>query len=111
MGFICSAGDTKSWSFASREAANLLQNQAGEDDVHLYGGIAARRLANDQLFVSNLTKTSPNFSNQTTTFFPKNTELSVPNFVVLIDVVIHYGVTPAPGCIRFIMLPSSKYYP
>ena len=32
--------DTKSWSLASRKAANLLQHEAGEDDVDLYGGIA-----------------------------------------------------------------------
>ena len=90
MWFICSAGDTKSWSFASRESANLRQNQAGEDDVHLYRGIAACRLANDQLFVSGSTETSPNFSNQTATFFPKNTDLSVPRF----HIEIFFGKLP-----------------
>ena len=65
---LCVASDTKSWSLASRKAANLLQHEAGEDDVDLYGGIAALRLANDQLFVSAVTQRSPNFSNQTTTF-------------------------------------------
>ena len=34
------------WSFASPEAANLLPHDAGEDDVDLYGGIAAFGLAN-----------------------------------------------------------------
>ena len=41
MGLLCVAADTKSWSLASRKAANLLQHEAGEDDVDLYGGIAA----------------------------------------------------------------------
>ena len=52
LGLLCVAADTKSWSLASRKAANLLQHEAGEDDVDLYGGIAALRSANDQLFVS-----------------------------------------------------------
>ena len=54
--------------FASPEAANLLPRNTREDDVDLYGGIPALGLANDQLFVSAATETSPNFSNQTTTF-------------------------------------------
>ena len=41
LGLLCVAADTKSWSLASRKAANLLQYEAGEDDVDLYGGIAA----------------------------------------------------------------------
>ena len=79
LGLLCVAADTKSWSLASRKAANLLQHEAGEDDVDLYGGIAALRLANDQLFVSAATQRSPNFSNQTTTFLEKNTDLHVPS--------------------------------
>ena len=69
MGLLCVAADTKSWSLASRKAANLLQYEAGEDDVDLYGGIAASGLANYHTFVSPATQRSPNFSNQTTTFF------------------------------------------
>ena len=80
LGLLCVAADTKSWSLASRKAANLLQPEAGEDDVDLYGGIAALRLANDQLFVSAATRRSPNFSNQTTTFLEKKTDFCVPNF-------------------------------
>ena len=43
---------------------------------------AALRLANDQLFVSAAAQRTPNFSNQTTTFLEKETDLHVPtNFV------------------------------
>ena len=75
---LSGATDTTRWSFAGPKAANLLPRDAGEDDVDLYGGFAALRLANDQLFVSAATQRSPNFSNQTTAFFEKNTDLSLP---------------------------------
>ena len=39
---------------------------------------AALRLTNDQLFVSDATQRSPNFSNQATTFLEKKTDLRVP---------------------------------
>ena len=78
MGLLCVAADTKSWSLASRKAANLLQHEAGEDDVDLYGGIAALGFVNGHLFLSSTTKNSPNFSNQTTTFLEKKTDFCVP---------------------------------
>ena len=62
------AADTKRWSFAGPKAANLLPHDAGEDDVDLYGGIAALGFVNGHLFLSSATKICPNFSNQTTTF-------------------------------------------
>ena len=68
----------KSWPFATQWAANLLRHEVGEDDVDLCGGIAALRLANDQLFVSAATQRTRNLSNQTTTFLEKNTDLSLP---------------------------------
>ena len=74
----------KSWPFATRWAANLLRHEVGEDDVDLCGGIAALRLANDQLFVSPATQRTRNLSNQTTTFSEKNTDLSVPAITSLI---------------------------
>ena len=67
---------------APRKAANLFQREAGEDHTDLYGGIAALGLANDQLFVSAATQRSPNFSNQTTTFLEKKTDLHVPPRVI-----------------------------
>ena len=66
------AADTKRWSFAGPKAANLLPHDAGEDDVDLYGGIAALGLANVHLFVSVATGRSPNFSHQITTFLRKH---------------------------------------
>ena len=78
MGQIFVAEDKKRWPLTNPKTANLLQHEAGEDDVDLYGGIAAFRLANDQLFVSAATQRSPNFSNQTTTFLEKKTDLRVP---------------------------------
>ena len=78
LGQIFVAEDRKRWPLTNPKAANLLQHEAGEDDVDLYGGIAALRLANDQLFVSAATQRSPNFSNQTTTFLEKKTDLHVP---------------------------------
>ena len=49
-----------------------------EDDVALHGGIAAFRLANDQLFVSVATQRRPSFLNETTNFLEKNTDLCLP---------------------------------
>ena len=66
------AADTKRWSFAGTKAANLLPHDAGEDDVDLYGRIAALGLANVHLFVSVATGRSPNFSHQITTFLRKH---------------------------------------
>ena len=51
-GKFCVSGDKKSDLCAPRKAANLFQHEAGEDNADLYRGIAALRLANDQLFVS-----------------------------------------------------------
>ena len=79
MGLLLVAADTKSWSLTSRKAANLLQHEAGEDDVDLYGGIAVWGFVNGHLFLSSAIKICPNFSNQTTTFLEKKRDLSVPN--------------------------------
>ena len=78
LGLLCVAADTKNWSLASRKAAILLQHEAGEDDVDPYGGIAALGFVNGHLFLSFATKICPNFSNQTTTFLEKKTDLCVP---------------------------------
>ena len=74
MGLLCVAADTKSWSFASHKATNLLQHEAGEDDVDLYGGIAALGLANDHLFVSAATESRQIITHRTTTFLGKHTK-------------------------------------
>ena len=62
------------------KAANLLQHEAGEDDVDLYGGIAVLGFVNGHLFLSSATKICPNFSNQTTTFLEKKTDLFLPTY-------------------------------
>ena len=46
--------------------------------VDLYGGIAALGFVNGHLFLSSATKICPNFSNQTTMFLEKNTDLCLP---------------------------------
>ncbi len=81
---LSGAADAKRWSFAGPKAANLLPHDAGEDDVDLYGGIAALGLANDHLFVPFATQRRPNFSNQTTTFLEKKTDFCVPTLVALV---------------------------
>ena len=63
--------------YRPKDYANLLPHDAGEDDVDLYGGIAALGLANVHLFVSVATGRSPNFSHQITTFLRKHLEKMV----------------------------------
>ena len=79
LGRLCVAKGTKRWSFASPKAANPLPYDACEDHADLYGGIAALGFVNGHLFLSSATKICPNFSNQTTTFLEKKTDLRVPN--------------------------------
>ena len=71
LGLLCVAADTKSWSLASRKAANLLQHEAGEDDVDLYGGIAALGCVNGHLFLSSATKSRSIFQIKQPLFWKK----------------------------------------
>ena len=69
---FCVAEEKKKGSFGSRKAANLLPRNAGDDNVDLYGGIAALGLANDHFFVSAARQTRQIFTNRTTTFLGKH---------------------------------------
>ena len=74
------AGDEKRWPLTNSKAANLLQHGTGRNDDDIYRGIAVLRRQNNQPFVPSATQRSPTFSQETTTFSEKNTDLCLPSF-------------------------------
>ena len=70
--------DTKSWSLASRNAAIPPQRSTSSSPASCCSRFTALGFVNGHLFLSSATKICPNFSNQTTMFLEKNTDLCLP---------------------------------